>query len=343
MRRSAWRGGGRIQALRRLRSTPDLAEAEEWLGCTVPQRGRDSLSVLSDGRFLADLVAADPLGWLGSEHVERHGTDPTFIVKLVDAGQRLFLHAHPDRAFAHAHLASPYGKAEGWVILDAPPDAVVHLGFSRDVDADELADWVAAQDVTAMVGATNKIAVRRGDTVFCPGGVPHAIGAGILFAEVQEPTDLAVVLEWEGFDLDGPAAGHLGLGFERALQCVDRGRWAPQRVTGLRGVRAGTGGPTGVMRLLPPEADLFFTVEFVEPVGRCELPPCFSVMLVTDGEGCLHQSVDDRRLTLRRGDAFVVPFGIGPLMLSGTVSLLRFTAGDQLAPRTMRQRPESSA
>lgn len=64
--------------------------------------------------------------------------DPGVLVKLLDAGQRLPLHVHPDRRFATAHLASPYGKTEAWVILSDRPDAYVHLGFARDVSADEL-------------------------------------------------------------------------------------------------------------------------------------------------------------------------------------------------------------
>lgn len=325
VRTSAWRGNGRIHGLRSLPVPSDAAEAEEWLGSTVRQRGEESLSTLADGRHLADLVARDPVGWLGRAHVAEHGTDPTFIVKLVDAGQRLFLHAHPDRAFAHDHLASPYGKAEGWVILEADPGAVVHLGFSRDVGATELADWVATQDVTSMIEATNAVPVSPGDTVFCPGGLPHAIGKNILFAEVQEPTDLTVLLEWDGFPVNGAESGHLGLGFVLALRCVDRARWDFDRVTGLCGERIGLSNPPGVTRLLPPEADRYFTVERIEPVGACELPAAFSVLLVTDGDGAVEYRSKDR-VTLKRGEAMVVPHAAGPQRLSGSMSVLRFTA-----------------
>ena len=84
-------------------------------------------------------------------------TETGVLVKLLDAGQRLPLHVHPDRRFANAHLASPYGKTEAWVIVSAEPDAYVHLGFARDVEAAELAGWVAGQKIDEMLAATNRI------------------------------------------------------------------------------------------------------------------------------------------------------------------------------------------
>ncbi len=55
-----------------------------------------------------------------------------------------------------------------------------------------------------------------------PAGMPHAIGEGALLVELQEPTDLSILMEWKGFELDGAVAGHLGLGFDVALRAVDR-------------------------------------------------------------------------------------------------------------------------
>src|SRR5207302_407045 len=80
--------------------------------------------------------ADEPEAWLGAAHVQRYGADPALLVKLLDAGPRLPLHVHPDRRFATAHLASPYGKTEAWVTVDAVPDASVHLGFRWHVAPD---------------------------------------------------------------------------------------------------------------------------------------------------------------------------------------------------------------
>src|SRR6185312_10728209 len=130
-------------------------------------------------------------------------------------------------------------------IVSARPDAYVHLGFDRDVTSEELAAWVIEQDTAGMLAATNRIPVAAGDAILCPAGLPHAIGDGILLVEVQEPTDFSVLLEYDGFGL---AEGHLGLGYDLALQCVDRGGWTPERLHGLKGADL----------LLPEAAEEFF-------------------------------------------------------------------------------------
>jgi mannose-6-phosphate isomerase len=303
-----YRGAGRIAAFRTTPALPD--RPEDWVASTTSRFGLApaGLSVLPDGRVLADAIAADPAWWLGPGR----GADPGVLVKLLDAGQRLPLHVHPDRRFAADHLASPYGKTEAWVIVSAEPGAVVHLGFSHDVAADELATWVHGQRVGEMLAATNAVEVSAGDAVLCPAGVPHAIGAGILLVEVQEPTDFSVLLEYEGFALDGPAEGHLRLGYELALQCVDRGGWDADRLAALRG---------DSQRLLPAAADPFFAAERLRPAPAARLATGFSVLVVTAGDGTLRGAHDD--LAVRRGDTLLVPYAAGPLELGGRVEAVR--------------------
>ena len=199
-----YRGAGRIARFRG-DAAASQTRPEDWIASTTPRFGRatDGMTRLADGSLLADLIAADPVAWLGKEHVARYGADPALLVKLLDAGERLPVHVHPDRAFAATHLASPYGKTEAWIVVEAEPGAVVYLGFARDVGAAELAGWVSRQDTGSMLAATNRVPVSAGDTVLCPAGTPHAIGAGVLIVELQEPTDLSVILEWRVFSL-GP-------------------------------------------------------------------------------------------------------------------------------------------
>src|SRR4051794_22846326 len=280
-----YRGAGRIAGFRSLPALPD--RPEDWVGSVTSRFGLApaGLSTLPDGRVLADAIAADPRWWLGPER-----TDTGVLVKLLDAGQRLPLHVHPDRRFANAHLASPYGKTEAWVIVSARPDAYVHLGFARDVEAGELAGWVAGQQTARMLAATNRIPVAAGDAILCPAGLPHAIGDGILLVEIQEPTDFSVLLEFDGFGLAG---GHLGLGYDLALECVDRAGWSGQRLGALRGGRA---------RLLPGAADEFFAARRVH--GGDRLEQGFSVLVGVADAGRLTGATDD--LALRRGDTLLV-------------------------------------
>ncbi|WP_250031342.1 class I mannose-6-phosphate isomerase [Paractinoplanes maris] len=299
-----YRGAGRIADFRNGPAEPD--RPEDWVGSVTSRfdLAPSGLSVLPDGRLLAEAIAADGRYWLGPDRA-----DTGVLVKLLDAGQRLPLHVHPDRTFANAHLASPYGKTEAWVIVSARPDAYVHLGFARDVDPAELAGWVAAQKADDMLAATNKIPVSAGDAILCPAGVPHAIGDGILLVEIQEPTDFSVLLEYEGFGLSG---GHLNLGYDLALQCVDRSAWSPSRLAGLRGAAD---------RLLPQPADEFFRAERL--YGGDRVARGFSVLVAVSGEGALTGETDNH--PIRRGDTLLVPHAAGPLHLTGAVEVLRLT------------------
>jgi len=133
-----YRGDGRIDRLRGTSGHED--RPEDWIVSVTSRFGTDTdgMTWLPDGSLLAEAVAADPEAWLGADHVARYGSDTGLLVKLLDAGQRLPVHVHPDRSFAAEHLASPHGKTEAWIVLEAQPGAAVHLGFNRDVGADEL-------------------------------------------------------------------------------------------------------------------------------------------------------------------------------------------------------------
>jgi hypothetical protein len=73
-----------------------------------------------------------------------------------------------------------------------------------------------------MLAALNRLRVSPGDVVFVPAGLPHSIGHGVFLVELQEPSDLSVLLEWARFGMDGRRDGHLGLGFGLALEGIER-------------------------------------------------------------------------------------------------------------------------
>jgi len=298
-----YRGGSLIGRLRG-EPEPDGVFPEDWVGSVTQASnpGRDEpeagLSRLADGRLLRDAIAADPERWLGRAHVERFGVTTGVLVKLLDPAERLPVHAHPDRAFARAHLGSQFGKTEAWIVLATrDEEAEVWCGLREPVARETYLRWIEEQDADALLGSLHRIPVRAGDVVFVPGGVPHAIGAGALIAELQEPTDFSLVCEWTGFPIE-PADAHLGLGWECALDALDLSAREP--ALGL-----------------PPEAAAFFWAdEHPEPAGR------FAVLLVLEGAG----EVDG--LPARAGDAFVVPAAAGGLRVSGDLRVLRCLAPD---------------
>jgi mannose-6-phosphate isomerase len=313
-----YRGGAAIAALR---GAPEREFGpEDWVASCTTLHGQAELglTVLPDGRRLRDAVADHADNWLGAAHLARYGADPALLVKLLDAGQRLPVHCHPSDAFAAAHFGSRYGKTEAWVVVGtAGPEATVHIGFTAAVAGDTVAEWVARQDSAAMLGALNPVTVRPGDTVFVPAGVPHAIGAGVFIVELQQPTDLSVTLEWKGF-LDGAAGGHLGVGFETALGCVDRSGWGGDRLGTLVRHQEDTGAP--VRDLFGTDAAAFFRAERVR--GGAELAPSYGVLVALSGTGVLHtEHAGD--VPVSRGDTFVLPHAAGAVTVAGDLVAVR--------------------
>lgn len=113
-----YRGGARIAEFRQAGPAPADAP-EDWVASTTTLFGEDSLGLsrLPGGELLADAIHRNPTAWLGPDHLQTFGEDTALLVKLLDAGQRLPVHAHPDVRFAKERLALGHGKTEAWVFL----------------------------------------------------------------------------------------------------------------------------------------------------------------------------------------------------------------------------------
>lgn len=293
---------------------------EDWIGSMTTARGQAEvgLSRLADGRFLRDAIDAEPELYLGAAHVAAFGPQTGLLVKLLDAGERLMVHAHPSRAFARGHLASRFGKSEGWVILATDsPEASVYVGFQEAVDADTLATWIDGQRTTELLAALNRVRVSAGDALYIPAGTPHSIGEGVFLIEVQEPTDLSVILEWEGFAIDAPRVGHLNLGYPTAQLAVDRSAWSRARLDDLRAPAA----HGAVTQLFPASASPYFGAARIDGRDGVELAPSFAILVVTEGEGELR--CDGFSTQLARGDTWLVPHAAGATSIHGDIVVVR--------------------
>jgi mannose-6-phosphate isomerase len=315
-----YRGGSRLGPFRRIATGP--YDGEDWVGSTTQALGAPEglgPSRLADGRLLAEAVAADPEGFLGPDHVAAFGTSTELLVKLLDPDERLAVHYHPDQEFARTHLGCAHGKTEAWVVLDAPADGAVHLGFREEVSAEALAALSQAQDSTAMLAALNRVPVQAGDAILVPAGVPHAVGAGVFAVELQEPTDWSLMLEHAGLDLGEGGEWHLGLGPEVALAAVDRSGWTPERLAELR-LPAPLPLAPGVARLLPERADPFFRAESVS--AGALLAAAFSVLVCVEGELALVDEAGGRTV-MTAGESVLLPYRYGRCALEGSGRAVR--------------------
>lgn len=308
-----YRGGNRIGALRHGPGGPQ--RPEEWIGSTTARFGQapQGFSVLPDGRLLIEAIESDPRAWLGPDHVERYGTSTEVLIKLLDLDQRLPVHLHPNRAFSRTHLGLAHGKTEAWYVLDAPEGGEVGVGFAEEMSREQVASWVASEDSDALLSSLRRRVVRPGDAMLVPAGLPHTVASGVFVLELQEPTDLSILLEWQGFAVDGTKDGHLDLGFDVALQAVDLSAVSDGDLDRLVLPREAIEG-AGLHSAMPAAADAYFRAHrFDTSGGPVAVEAGFAIVLILEGRGVLGSSVG--ALEVARGDVVLVPFAAGDLSL----------------------------
>jgi mannose-6-phosphate isomerase len=173
-------------------------------------------------------VSGNPVGELWFERVDKDAPGSALLLKLLFTGQPLSIQVHPDDKLAHA-IDLPNGKTEAWYILSAAPGARIALGLKRRLTTQALR---AAIRDGSIAGLTQWCPVAKGDFIFVPGGTIHAIGSGIVLAEIQQRSDTTFRL----FDF----GRHRDLHEDDAVAASDAGpaqaQSAPRRLTDARRV-----------------------------------------------------------------------------------------------------------
>jgi len=129
--------------------------------------------------------SGDAVGELWFQRVDKTAPDPALLLKLLFTSEPLSIQVHPDDVFARS-IGLPNGKTEAWYILAATPDARVALGLKRHLTPGELRAAIRDGSIAALAQWRS---VAKGDIIFVPAGTIHAIGAGIVLAEIQQHSD----------------------------------------------------------------------------------------------------------------------------------------------------------
>ncbi|SHH02142.1 type I phosphomannose isomerase catalytic subunit [Flagellimonas flava] len=180
------------------------------------------ISIIANGQFegtsLNDLIQQQRETLLGNSVVERFGTDFPILIKFIDAKQDLSIQLHPNDELAKKRHNS-FGKTEMWYVMDADPGAKLIVGFKRDVEKSE---YVKSLEEGTLEDLMNYEEVTEGDTFFINTGKIHAIGAGVLLAEIQQTSDVTYrVFDFNRRDKEGNLRE---LHTELALDAMDYSR-----------------------------------------------------------------------------------------------------------------------
>jgi mannose-6-phosphate isomerase len=187
--------------------------AESWEIADQP----DGRSVVATGRFaghtLQQLIEAYPAELLGRQQLLKQFP---LLIKFLDANDWLSLQVHPDDEQAVRYNPDERGKTEAWVILEAEPDSQICAGLKAGVTRDEFQQRLQNGTIEACL---HMLPARVGEVVFVPARTVHALGPGILLAEIQQQSNLTFrVHDWGRVGADGqPRQIHV----EQALACTD--------------------------------------------------------------------------------------------------------------------------
>lgn len=223
--------------------------------------------------------------------------DFPILIKLIDARLRLSIQVHPNDEQARAE--GQFGKNEMWYILEADPGAFLYLGFREEITKEEFRRRIGDGTLPDVL---NKVYVHPGEVYFIPAGTLHAIGAGIVIAEIQQNSDLT----YRVFDY---------------MRRDKEGKFRPLHVEQA----------VAVTNCVPPAPYVsaddhlvtcpYFTVDAVSaPYLGLAGSDSFVSVLVTDGEGEI--LAGDEVLPVRKGDSVFIPAESGLFTLQGSAKAL---------------------
>lgn len=212
IKRLRW-GGTRLGSLlgKQLGTISDAAESWE-----IADHGTNQSLVAGgalDGWSLARLMSESALDLLG---IQNKQTVFPLLVKFLDAHDRLSLQVHPNDEQAQGLVGTAQGKTEAWIILDALPGSVIYAGLRPGVERVHLESAIRTGN---LADCLHTFEAHAGESFFIPTGTIHAVGEGILLAEIQQTSDVTFRLyDWGRLGTDGqPRQLHL----REALECID--------------------------------------------------------------------------------------------------------------------------
>ncbi len=278
--------------------------AEGWmLSCH-----KDGENTISNGIFadktLAEIVKSNP-DFLG-ENGKKFENFP-ILIKLIDAKDDLSVQVHPDNDYA-MRVENEYGKTECWYILDCDDNAELIYGFNKKISSEEFKDRI--EDNT-FLETVNKVKVKKGDLFFIEAGTLHAIGKGILLAEIQQNSNTTYrVYDYGRLGVDGkPRELHIKKAID-VTNCAP-----PTRSTSPEGeLVIGNGYSTQLLT----KCDLF-NVEKVSVTNIYKSTAdekSFVSVLVTEGGG----RIDN--IDIKKGDSLFIPANFGDFTVTGNVEII---------------------
>ena len=283
------------QKLSHLLGKPSESEAlgESWEISGVKGNISEVANGALAGKDLRQLLSTFQAELVGRQVLRSFGQEFPLLIKFIDAKSDLSVQLHPDDRIAQERHES-FGKTEMWYVMQADPGARLNIGFNRSVDKTE---YLSHLESGKIIDLLNFVEVDKGDAFFIAPGKVHAIGGGVLIAEIQQTSDITYrIYDWDRTDDSGkPRELHT----ELALEVIDFEKKEDYR----RPYKKIRNTPSNIASCQ------YFTTNFLPVTGIVErnLSKLDSFVIYMCVEGTASIEIFGNKETIKTGETLLIP------------------------------------
>lgn len=308
-RRYLW--GGRRLATELGKDIGDETCAESWEVVDRPEANSVVINGELAGQTLHELIqhsGPELLGQAIYQQINRQELPESLrgrfplLLKFLDANKTLSVQVHPDDAAGMKKETPDMGKTEAWYVMGADEGSAIYGGLKKGVGRDELANAIETRKTNEVL---HTFQPNPGDCVFVPAGTVHAIGEGLLIAEIQQCSDTTYRLfDWNRVDADG---NERDLHIQQALEVTDyqRGPVHPQPATVRDDDRVG--------ELVSCNKFVIRRWTLTNDSVEIDMGGSFRLLMITEGQLKVHKDPTDSPLV--KGQSILVPASLGSVTL----------------------------
>lgn len=271
------------------------------------------VSVVSNGQLkgnsLQELIEIYMGDLVGDKVFDKYGEEFPLLIKLIDAADNLSIQVHPDDKLA-AERHHSFGKTEMWYVVGHEQGAELYLGFNQPVTKEKYLEYLNAGRLAELLTAYK---VQDGDSYFIPAGTIHAIGKGLLIAEIQQTSDITYrVFDWNRVD---PKTGQgRELHTELALDAIEYKSRSDYKTVAAPKVNAS----------VPLEKCPYFQTNSLVVEGETvrDYAPLDSFVVYICLDGSLELEYEGGTETVKKGETVLLPAEIDEVTLKGQGKVL---------------------
>jgi mannose-6-phosphate isomerase len=300
-------GGNRLKTLFD-KKIPSNRIGESWEISSLPE----DVSVINNGIYkgktLNEIISLFPEEILGESVVKEYGKQFPLLIKLLDAKEDLSIQLHPNDYLAQKRHKS-FGKTEMWYVVDAEKGSRIIIGFKKESNQKEYLKYLSSNKILDLL---EEIPVQKGDVYMLETGTIHAIGAGIVIAEIQQKSDVTYrIYDWERKDAEGKTRElHTDLALEAInYKTTPSKKEYSTKKNFLNTTVQSTYFTTSLLNL---EKDFSFNTN-----GK------FAILMCIDG----FFEIDLNRIvySYKKGDSILIAAILGKIKLKGNATILHIT------------------